>query len=838
MIFDLVKDFADVLDAMPEEHPRRRILKLLDEAIRRDVHFIDRHPTTFFQCMWNTCWWYDCPEAAKHYVAPARGWSRPPPWQCNDAKLHVLLERWRDRRVRAGYWLRSARPPRIHLAAGLKSVFCGHRTKVSAVSFSPDGAYLASSSVDHSVRIWDAVTGRERRVMNGHQAEVNTVAWSPDGTRLASGSLNGDVRLWEVATGAELAVLQHEGRIVSRVSWSSGESRIAIAFRDGAILVFNEHTTEFTSLRTASSANEWFNGVSWSPDGRLLVAGRTPTVWNPDRGVRLAAASVRGRSAWCPLGTHIAGFEDSFARKSTLWVWDMSHLHVSSDNQFIQIKRTDEALKAWTVDQRIWDAVWSPDGKQLLTCGGRLLQLWEAKSGQKVATYQGHDSLVQSVAFSPDGKSIASGGDDGTIYLWDVSKTQDLRIPIGNQDPVLSLCPSHDGQKVATGHPKRMRAWDAVNGTEHTLSPEIDDDIDVVRYSPDCTRVAGGSSRGGTVYIWDTTPGGRLAALGKGGPSPGIELLDWSPTSSHLVSRTKHGEVRLWNVIGQTTLAVLARGSHKAGPFMWSPDGTRVAAAEVALQVWDLRSCEQIADVRDRYGYPIVCLDWSDDSTRIAAGSNHVRIWNSDDMSKVSEFYASGAETVIAVAFSPDGTRVASVWSNNVLRISAVDHHATNDVVCRGHEVLVTGVSWSRDGSRVIGHHAADFGDNSKVIAWSAETGKEEQMLPSTPADVDNAIDPGRESVTWSLRMDQAYPSIQSTEHEGSVGWFRSRFDLPHRHQNNDVWSGIVESRLSILRLADFAVESRQADAPSTHLTIKAQAFWKRLLQRICGRTD
>ena len=64
MIFDLVKDYADALAAMPTDHPRHRILKLLEEAIRRDVHFIDRHPTTMFQCMWNTCWWYDCEEAA------------------------------------------------------------------------------------------------------------------------------------------------------------------------------------------------------------------------------------------------------------------------------------------------------------------------------------------------------------------------------------------------------------------------------------------------------------------------------------------------------------------------------------------------------------------------------------------------------------------------------------------------------------------------------------------------------------------------------------------------------------------------------------------------------
>ena len=73
MIFDLIKDFADVVDAMPEEHPRRRILKLLNRAICRDFHFIDRHPTTLFECLWNTCWWHDCPEAARHYVEPEGG---------------------------------------------------------------------------------------------------------------------------------------------------------------------------------------------------------------------------------------------------------------------------------------------------------------------------------------------------------------------------------------------------------------------------------------------------------------------------------------------------------------------------------------------------------------------------------------------------------------------------------------------------------------------------------------------------------------------------------------------------------------------------------------------
>ena len=116
MIFSLIQDFADALAAMPREHPRYYILKLLDEAIRRDVHFIDRHPTTLFQCMWNTSWWYDCPEAERHYDPPSEGWTNIPPWQRQGARLHELLGSWRTIRSRFSDgqpWLRALGRPNM-----------------------------------------------------------------------------------------------------------------------------------------------------------------------------------------------------------------------------------------------------------------------------------------------------------------------------------------------------------------------------------------------------------------------------------------------------------------------------------------------------------------------------------------------------------------------------------------------------------------------------------------------------------------------------------------------------------------------------------------------------
>lgn len=109
MVFELVQDFSAALQAMPQGHPKARMLRLVEEALRRDIHFIVRHPTTLFQCLWNTCWWYDCPEAAAHYIVPEGGWRETPPWSLPGPKLCDLLAAWRSDREDATPG--SARPP-------------------------------------------------------------------------------------------------------------------------------------------------------------------------------------------------------------------------------------------------------------------------------------------------------------------------------------------------------------------------------------------------------------------------------------------------------------------------------------------------------------------------------------------------------------------------------------------------------------------------------------------------------------------------------------------------------------------------------------------------------
>lgn len=157
LVFDLAGDFGAVVAALPEGHPERRHLQLLEEALRRDLHFIARHPTTLFQCLWNSCWWYDCPEAERHYAAPAGGpVPREPPWRRPGEKLSALLESWHRQKEthQPGFaWVRSLRPPPYPLGSAQQAVLSGHRGYVYSLSFSADGRRLASGGRDGTVRI-------------------------------------------------------------------------------------------------------------------------------------------------------------------------------------------------------------------------------------------------------------------------------------------------------------------------------------------------------------------------------------------------------------------------------------------------------------------------------------------------------------------------------------------------------------------------------------------------------------------------------------------------------------------------------------------------------------
>jgi eukaryotic-like serine/threonine-protein kinase len=424
-----------------------------------------------------------------------------------------------------------------------------HSTKVLSVAYRPDGQRLVTTASDGTVRQWDSATGREvESPYDRHAGEVLTAEYSPDGVWIASGGTDRTIRVWNAANQHDLAVLHGHTGVVSDVTFTAGGRRVVSVSRSGWLGYSSDGTARLWEVGRQAGTSvlrehvSYIYPVAYSPDGRWIASGswdNTVRLWDAVTGERCAilphSGSVRALafgpdSSWLVSGCHL---------DESLQIWNVptaqlqkklkgpgtnviQAIAVSPDGARIAAADSDGSARITETETgkevhffRMAIGIgekkalaYSPDGRLLLCTGedGTRIDIWDTQTNRRSASLTGHKGSVFSVAFSGDGRLLASASGDHTVRVWDVAAAKCVSVLTGHTDQVFSAVFHPDGKRLASaGRDRAIWLWDVATGRDVARLEGHTNYIFSLAFSPDGTSLASGSGDG-TVRIWDTAP--------------------------------------------------------------------------------------------------------------------------------------------------------------------------------------------------------------------------------------------------------------------------------------------------------------------------------------------
>jgi RNA polymerase sigma factor (sigma-70 family) len=384
---------------------------------------------------------------------------------------------------------------------------------VLSVAFSKDGKWIVSGGGDFragyrdfTASLWDAATGKELRRFSGHWSRIYAVAISPDGKTVTTGSEDRTIRLWDAATAQELHRLkiQNRGKI-NGVAFSPDGQTLASAGWGQSIRLWDVATGE---ERLPIPGHHGYVGVvAFTADGQTLAtsgADQTIRFWDAKTGTlkrQFFGGQARAKAVAFAPDCKLVARGDLQGR--------IHLLDAASGREIRQFGQHGRSLVRWKPqnERTVMSLAFSPDGKRLASCGvDGTVRVWETATGKALHEFQAHKDEVTSVAISPDGRLLASGSDDRTARLWDLSTGTELHTLPDHGHEIGTVAFSPDSRMLAANNPSApsIVLWEVASGQECCRFFGHRGAIVSLCFSPDGRRLASGSADG-TAMVWSVS---------------------------------------------------------------------------------------------------------------------------------------------------------------------------------------------------------------------------------------------------------------------------------------------------------------------------------------------
>ena len=385
----------------------------------------------------------------------------------------------------------------------------------------------------------------------------------------------------------------------------------------------------------------------------------------------------------------------------------------------------------------------SPDGKKIVSgSNDRTICIWDAQTGTPIGELlRGHTNSVSSVSFSPDGTKIVSGSTDNTIRIWDAQTGAQIGEPLtGHTDSVSSVSFSPDGAKIASGSSdSTIRIWDAQTGTPigEPLTGHKDP-VNCVSFSPGGTKIASGSWDK-TIRIWDVQTGAQI-----GEPLTGhafwVNCVSFSPDGTKIASGSGDRTIRIWDV--KTGLQIgepLTGHTGSVSSVSFSPDGTKIVSGSYdrTIRIWDAKTGLQIGEPLTGHELGVCSVSFSPNGKKIVSSGldKTVRLWNVGTSEPINSAFKCDKVIICSVTFSPEGKKIAAGISDKTIRMWNSENARLIRNPLQGHTDLVRTVAFSSNGKRIV-----SGGYDKTVRIWNADTYEQVEMSLEGHIDVVQSV--------------------------------------------------------------------------------------------------